>query len=62
MIDAKGRWAGHSFSGWMHHQNLMFTHGSPGIGKSQVEEALYELAGSYGHIPTDNFLAKTDDG
>ena len=50
-IVVNGRWIGYSFSGWMNHQHMMFVHGGPGIGKSQIFEIILALQGSYGIGP-----------
>ncbi len=61
-MDAQGRWFGYGSQGNVHHQALMFVQGIPGIGKTQIYEAVTALLGSYGHGLTDNFINKTDDG
>jgi P4 family phage/plasmid primase-like protien len=58
VIPAIRAWFAYCLTGDLRHQALMFMHGPPGVGKTQIVEVLFALLNTYALLIDESFLSK----
>src|SRR5262245_37777141 len=58
VIPAIRHWFAYCLTGDLRHQSLMFLHGPPGVGKSQIVQAIFEILNTYSQIIDEASLSK----